>query len=58
VRRGKWKGTTDVAVKMMKEGTMSEDDFIDEAKVSQCSCTSLFFILIGERFLSEKHIYL
>jgi len=33
VRRGKWKGTTDVAVKMMKEGTMSEDDFIDEAKV-------------------------
>ena len=34
VRRGKWKGTTDVAVKMMKEGTMSEDDFIDEAKVA------------------------
>jgi len=33
VRRGKWKGTIDVAVKMMKEGTMSEDDFIDEAKV-------------------------
>ena len=33
VRRGKWKGTTDVAVKMMKEGTMSEDDFIEEAKV-------------------------
>eukprot|EP00096_Caligus_rogercresseyi_P011647 TRINITY_DN4653_c0_g1_i1.p1 TRINITY_DN4653_c0_g1~~TRINITY_DN4653_c0_g1_i1.p1 ORF type:complete len:372 (-),score=74.49 TRINITY_DN4653_c0_g1_i1:182-1297(-) len=33
VRRGKWKGTIDVAVKMMKEGTMSEDDFIEEAKV-------------------------
>lgn len=33
VRRGKWKGSIDVAVKMMKEGTMSEDDFIDEAKV-------------------------
>ena len=33
VRRGKWRGTTDVAVKMMKEGTMSEDDFIEEAKV-------------------------
>ena len=31
--RGKWKGTIDVAVKMMKEGTMSEDDFIEEAKV-------------------------
>jgi tyrosine-protein kinase Tec len=33
VRRGKWKGAIDVAVKMMKEGTMSEDDFIEEAKV-------------------------
>jgi tyrosine-protein kinase Tec len=33
VRRGKWRGSIDVAVKMMKEGTMSEDDFIDEAKV-------------------------
>ncbi len=33
VKRGKWKGTIDVAVKMMKEGTMSEDDFIEEAKV-------------------------
>lgn len=33
VRKGKWKGTKDVAVKMMKEGTMSEDDFIEEAKV-------------------------
>ncbi|CAG9762218.1 unnamed protein product [Ceutorhynchus assimilis] len=33
VRRGKWRGTKDVAVKMMKEGTMSEDDFIEEAKV-------------------------
>ncbi|XP_076319342.1 tyrosine-protein kinase Btk29A [Tachypleus tridentatus] len=33
VRRGKWRGSFDVAVKMMKEGSMSEDDFIDEAKV-------------------------
>ena len=33
VRRGKWRGSIDVAVKMMKEGTMSEDDFIEEAKV-------------------------
>lgn len=33
VRRGVWRGRTDTAVKMMKEGTMSEDDFIDEAKV-------------------------
>lgn len=33
VRRGKWRGGIDIAVKMMKEGTMSEDDFIEEAKV-------------------------
>ena len=33
VRHGKWRGSIEVAVKMMKEGTMSEDDFIDEAKV-------------------------
>ncbi|XP_045533834.1 tyrosine-protein kinase Btk29A isoform X2 [Papilio machaon] len=33
VRRGKLFGTRDAAVKMMKEGTMSEDDFIEEAKV-------------------------
>ncbi|XP_037870697.1 tyrosine-protein kinase Btk isoform X5 [Bombyx mori] len=33
VRRGVWRGRIDTAVKMMKEGTMSEDDFIDEAKV-------------------------
>lgn len=33
VRRGKWCGRIDTAVKMMKEGTMSEDDFIEEAKV-------------------------
>ena len=33
VRHGKWKGRIDVAVKLMKEGTMSERDFIEEAKV-------------------------
>ncbi|KAK9870201.1 hypothetical protein WA026_006284 [Henosepilachna vigintioctopunctata] len=33
VRRGKWRGSIDVAVKMMKADTMSEDDFIEEAKV-------------------------
>jgi len=32
VRQGWWQQTP-VAVKMMKEGAMSEDDFIDEAKV-------------------------
>ncbi|KAK7604467.1 hypothetical protein V9T40_005653 [Parthenolecanium corni] len=33
VRHAKWRGYMDTAVKMMKEGTMSEDDFIEEAKV-------------------------
>ena len=33
VREGRWRQSIAVAVKMMKEGAMSEDDFIDEAKV-------------------------
>ncbi|XP_065186593.1 tyrosine-protein kinase SRK2-like [Sycon ciliatum] len=33
VVEGKYKGKTDVAIKMMREGTMDEDDFIEEAKV-------------------------
>ena len=33
VRHGKWLGKIDLAVKLMKEGTMSEHDFIEEAKV-------------------------
>eukprot|EP00045_Choanoeca_perplexa_P017029 m.238854 g.238854 ORF g.238854 m.238854 type:complete len:876 (-) comp17431_c0_seq2:1743-4370(-) len=33
VRQGRYKGTTDVAIKMMKPGSMSEDDFIAEAQV-------------------------
>ncbi|XP_029463232.1 tyrosine-protein kinase BTK [Rhinatrema bivittatum] len=33
VKYGKWRGQYEVAVKMIKEGSMSEDEFIDEAKV-------------------------
>ena len=33
MKKGTYQGKTTVAVKMMKEGAMSEDDFIDEAKV-------------------------
>ncbi|XP_071614393.1 tyrosine-protein kinase BTK isoform X2 [Heliangelus exortis] len=33
VKYGKWRGQYSVAVKMIREGSMSEDDFIDEAKV-------------------------
>lgn len=32
VHLGKWKGQYDVAVKMIKEGSMSEDEFIEEAQ--------------------------
>ncbi|CAM4402581.1 unnamed protein product [Lepidochelys olivacea] len=31
VQWGKWKGKYDVAIKMIKEGSMSEDEFIEEA---------------------------
>lgn len=30
---GKWKTKVDVAIKMMREGAMNEDDFIEEAIV-------------------------
>lgn len=33
VQHGKWKGQHDVAIKMIKAGAMSEDDFIEEAKI-------------------------
>ncbi|XP_029917792.1 tyrosine-protein kinase BTK isoform X2 [Myripristis murdjan] len=33
VKYGKWQGQHDVAIKMIKEGCMSEDDFIEEAKI-------------------------
>ncbi|CAH1776538.1 unnamed protein product [Owenia fusiformis] len=32
VKRGKWRKNKSVAVKMMQQGMMNEDDFIDEAK--------------------------
>ncbi|ERE65700.1 tyrosine-protein kinase BTK isoform 2 [Cricetulus griseus] len=33
VKYGKWRGQYDVAIKMIREGSMSEDEFIEEAKV-------------------------
>uniref|UniRef100_V9KIU4 Tyrosine-protein kinase n=1 Tax=Callorhinchus milii TaxID=7868 RepID=V9KIU4_CALMI len=33
VKHGKWRGQHQVAIKMIKEGSMSEDDFIEEAEV-------------------------
>ena len=33
VVKGVWKGTVEVAIKMMKERAMNEEDFIEEAQV-------------------------
>ncbi|XP_061895913.1 tyrosine-protein kinase BTK [Entelurus aequoreus] len=33
VQYGKWKGQHDVAIKMIKAGSMSEEEFIEEAKI-------------------------
>ncbi|XP_016153854.1 PREDICTED: tyrosine-protein kinase BTK isoform X2 [Ficedula albicollis] len=33
VKYGKWRGQYNVAIKMIREGSMSEEEFIDEAKV-------------------------
>lgn len=47
VKLGTWRGTIQVAVKMMKEGTMSEDDFIEEAKVMKL-VTNLHLMIFEE----------
>uniref|UniRef100_A0A803TGB1 Tyrosine-protein kinase n=1 Tax=Anolis carolinensis TaxID=28377 RepID=A0A803TGB1_ANOCA len=53
VKHGKWRGQHDVAVKMIKEGSMSEDAFIDEAKVmmnlSHEKLVQLFGVCTKER---------
>ncbi|XP_063169438.1 tyrosine-protein kinase BTK isoform X1 [Candoia aspera] len=53
VKHGKWRGQYDVAVKMIKEGCMSEDAFIDEAKVmmnlSHANLVQLFGVCTKER---------
>lgn len=55
VRQGRWQQTP-VAVKMMKEGAMSEDDFIDEAKVMTKFQHPHLVQLFG--VCSEKPIYI
>ncbi|XP_061454769.1 tyrosine-protein kinase BTK isoform X2 [Rhineura floridana] len=53
VKHGKWRGQHNVAVKMIKEGSMSEDAFIDEAKVmmnlSHEKLVQLFGVCTKER---------
>lgn len=56
VREGRWRQETPVAVKMMKEGAMSEDDFIDEAKVMTKFHHPHLVQLFG--VCSEKPIYI
>ncbi|RXM99890.1 Tyrosine-protein kinase Tec [Acipenser ruthenus] len=36
VQLGIWNGKYDVAIKMIKEGSMSEDEFIEEAQIMMC----------------------
>ena len=45
VKLGTWRGTIQVAVKMMKEGAMSEDDFIEEAKVMKLVSLSFEWLI-------------
>ncbi|XP_026550242.1 tyrosine-protein kinase BTK-like, partial [Notechis scutatus] len=53
VKHGKWRGQYNVAIKMIKEGCMSEDAFIDEAKVmmnlSHANLVQLFGVCTKER---------
>lgn len=60
VRHGKWRGSIDTAVKMMKSGTMSEDDFIEEAKVMTWVFAFFSFIqcldVVFYRFLFNRKL--
>ncbi|XP_068596304.1 tyrosine-protein kinase BTK [Brachionichthys hirsutus] len=47
VKYGKWGGQRDVAIKMIKEGCMSEDDFIEEAKIMMKLCHENLVQLYG-----------
>ncbi|XP_010224380.1 PREDICTED: tyrosine-protein kinase TXK [Tinamus guttatus] len=47
VQLGKWKATLKVAIKMIHEGAMSEDDFIEEAKVMMHLCHPKLVQLYG-----------
>lgn len=47
VKYGKWQGKHDVAIKMIKEGSMSEDDFIEEAKIMMKLCHQNLVQLYG-----------
>ncbi|KAJ3587408.1 hypothetical protein NHX12_011005 [Muraenolepis orangiensis] len=47
VKYGKWQGQHDVAIKMIKEGSMSEDDFIEEAKIMMKLCHENLVQLYG-----------
>ncbi|EDO49804.1 predicted protein [Nematostella vectensis] len=51
-----WRGTIPVAVKMMKDGAMSEEDFIEEAKVMKQFQHGNLVQLYG--ICSEKPIYI
>ncbi|XP_056455797.1 tyrosine-protein kinase BTK [Gadus chalcogrammus] len=47
VKYGKWQGQHDVAIKMIKEGSMSEEEFIEEAKIMMKLCHENLVQLYG-----------
>ena len=61
---GKWKSKVDVAIKMMREGSMNEDDFIEEAKVMKYThlqltlalsvCVHCMICSVANRNLTER----
>ncbi|XP_029390443.1 cytoplasmic tyrosine-protein kinase BMX [Mus pahari] len=52
VQLGQWKGQYDVAVKMIKEGAMSEDEFFQEAQTMMLCWILLRLTLRGGKYLS------
>uniref|UniRef100_A0A8C4R830 Tyrosine-protein kinase n=1 Tax=Eptatretus burgeri TaxID=7764 RepID=A0A8C4R830_EPTBU len=47
VKKGKWRGQCTVAIKMIREGSMSEDDFIQEARSMMKLCHPKLVQLYG-----------
>ncbi|KAF7254669.1 Cytoplasmic tyrosine-protein kinase BMX [Varanus komodoensis] len=50
VQMGKWKGKYDVAVKMIKQGSMSEDEFIEEAETMMYVLDDQYVSSLGTKF--------
>ena len=59
MKQGKWRRSIDVAIKMMKDGSMSEDDFIEEAKTMMYVTNhSLRSPILNTQFQSTEELLL